>query len=244
MSRLSIVIPAYNEARRLPESLQKIRGYFGDTWSTLELIVVDDGSRDDTVAVVRAFDAAIKIIELKPNRGKGYAVRRGMLAATGERVLFTDADLSTPISEIEKLQRAIDAGADVAIGSRAIDRSLIAVHQPWLREQMGKVFNGWMQLLCLRGIKDSQCGFKLFTRQAVKDVFIHCQQDGFCFDVECLAVAKLLGYAISEVPVRWLNSADTRVNVLIDSIKMYLDLWRLRYRLRVLARQLGRPPIT
>ena len=237
---LSVVIPAYNEARRLPPTLVQIRSYLRSVGLQHELLVVDDGSRDDTVARVRALDKAVQIIELRPNRGKGYAVRRGMLAARGQRILFTDADLSTPIEELELLNGALDRGAEVALGSRAVKRELIMLRQPWHREQMGKLFNLCVQLIAVSGVRDTQCGFKLFTRQAAMDIFSRSNMDRFAFDVELVALAKLLGYPVAEVPVRWFNSADSRVNVLADPLQMYFDLWRIRAKIKALAKALGR----
>jgi dolichyl-phosphate beta-glucosyltransferase len=151
-----------------------------------------------------------------------------MLAATGRVVLFTDADLSTPIADVEKLLDAIAAGADVAIGSRALDRTLIEVHQPWLRDRMGRVFNLFVQLILLPGLKDTQCGFKAFRRDAARDLFGATQSDGFEFDTEVLYRARRSGLAIREVPVRWRNNPDTRVNALLDSPRMLLALFRIR----------------
>lgn len=237
---LSVVIPAYNEAKRLPATLTQIKMYLRLQQIDYELVVVDDGSRDDTVRVVQTFDPTIHLIRLQPNRGKGYAVRRGMLAAKGQRILFTDADLSTPISELDALAAALDEGADVAIGSRAVDRGLILVHQPWYREFMGRVFNLCVQSLAVTGIRDTQCGFKLMTRQAVHDVLGRAELDRFAFDVELVALAKLLGYRVAEVPVHWLNSVDSRVSILRDPLQMYFDLWRIRAKIKRLSKVLGR----
>lgn len=237
---LSIVIPAYNESQRLPATLARIYDYFAAHPSPHEILVVDDGSSDQTAAVAGRMPGPIEVIRLQPNRGKGYAVRRGMLAAKGRRVLFTDSDLSTPIEELEKLQAAMDAGADVALGSRAVNRNLTKLRQPWHREKMGNVFNMCVQAIAVKGIKDTQCGFKLFTRQAAQDVFSRCQMDRFVFDVEAVALAKLLGYRVAEVPVLWYDSPDSRVNVLRDPLAMFFDLWTIRANMKKLARSLGR----
>ncbi len=237
---LSVVIPAYNEAQRLPPTLTRIMHYLTAQKWEHEVLVVDDGSRDETAVVAQQAGRHVKVIRLQPNRGKGYAVRRGMLAASGQRVLFSDADLSTPIQEIEKLQAALDAGADVAVGSRAINRALVKVHQPWHREKMGNLFNVCVQQIAVKGIKDTQCGFKLFTRQAAQDIFSRSEFDGFVFDVEVVALAKLLGYQVAEVPVLWFNSQDSRVNVFSDPFKMFVDLWAIRAKIKKLARALGR----
>lgn len=228
---LSVVIPAFNETNRLPPTVRAVEQYLRQSNRRSELIIVDDGSTDGTADVVdRMIREGLKLHVLKHdhNRGKGAAVRTGMLAATGEVVLFTDADLSTPIADVERLLDAITAGADVAIGSRALDRSLIEVHQPWLRDRMGRVFNLFVQAILLPGLKDTQCGFKAFRRSAARDLFSVTESDGFEFDTEVLYRARRTGLAICEVPVHWRNNPDTRVNALLDSPKMFLALFRIR----------------
>jgi dolichyl-phosphate beta-glucosyltransferase len=236
---LSVVVPAYQEARRLPATLASVTAYLDARRRPYELIVVDDGSQDATAEVATRSMAGLgergRLLRLPANRGKGAAVRAGVRAARGEHVLVTDADLSTPIEELEALERACAAGADVAIGSRALDRSLIAVRQPLLREWSGRVFNLVVQLLALPGIQDSQCGFKLFRGETAQDLFSRVRSDGFGFDVEVLAVAKHLGYRIAEVPVRWRNDDDSRLSLargaaaFVDPLRVRLGIWLGRY---------------
>jgi dolichyl-phosphate beta-glucosyltransferase len=230
-----VVIPAYNEARRLPRTLERLASYL-DGRLSYELLVVDDGSRDGTADAARgAVAPPPSVLRHEPNRGKGYAVRQGMAAARGERVLMTDADLSSPIEELPRLMAALDGGYQVAIGSRAAPGAQIEVHQPWRREWSGRAFNVCVRLLALPGIADTQCGFKLFDGEAARQVFPRCRLDGFAFDVEALFVARRLGYRIAEVPVRWRNDDATRVSLLAgarafaDLARLRLDAWRGRY---------------
>ncbi len=228
---LSIIIPAFDEARRLPATLQKIEAYCDARPRQVEVLVVDNGSGDGTAAVTRAADwPALRLLS-EPRRGKGAAVRTGMLAARGKFVLFSDADLSTPIEEVEALLQAIWGGADIAITSRGLRRSRVQVHQPWYRERMGKTFNFLVQSLVLRGIHDTQCGFKCFRRATVKPLFGPLRTAGFGFDVEVLARARALGYRIAEIPTRWINSPDSRVRPGIDSARMFYELLAIRWRL-------------
>lgn len=230
--KLSIIIPAFNEEARIGKSVENILQYLlGKDWDC-EVIVVDDGSTDRTIEVVRnafgGFDAHKRIIRNERNRGKGFSVKRGMLEAAGDFFLFTDADLSTPINEVEKMISVLNEGTDVAIGSRDLSDSQVEVHQNFLRELMGKVFNKLARLLTFKGIQDSQCGFKLFKRDAAKEIFSLQKMDGFSFDVEIVYLAQKLGYRVQEVPVVWRNSPASRVNVLSDPLKMLLDLFRIR----------------
>jgi dolichyl-phosphate beta-glucosyltransferase len=225
---LSVVIPAFNEARRLPASLERLRKWLAEASCRYEIVVVDDGSTDDTAEVARRHGGdALVLLRHSPNRGKGYAVRRGMLAATGERRLMTDADLSTPIEELPRLMAELDRGVDVAIGSRAIEGARIEVHQPAYRETMGRIFNRLVQTLLLPGLKDTQCGFKLFTARAANRSFGACHLDGFSFDVEALFVARRLGLQIAEVPVVWRNDEASRVG-LGGGGAAFADLVRIR----------------
>jgi len=236
---LSVVVPAFQEARRLPATLARVTAYLGGRGEPYELIVVDDGSRDATGEVAARGVAGLgergRVLRLPENRGKGAAVRAGVGAAHGERVLVTDADLSTPIEELEALERACASGADVAIGSRALNRSLIVLRQSPLREWSGRLFNLVVQIFALPGIRDSQCGFKLFRGEAARDVFGRARSDGFGFDVEVLAVARHLGYRIAEVPVRWRNDDDSRLSLargaaaFVDPVRVRLGLWLGRY---------------
>jgi len=226
---ISVVIPAFNEARRLPATLDRIGAYLAAQGAAHEILVVDDGSSDGTADVARG--EAVRVLRHEPNRGKGYAVRRGMLAAAGARRLMTDADLSTPIEELSKLEVEIDQGFDVAVGSRALPGARIEVHQPAYREAMGRAFNVLVQAILLPGLHDTQCGFKLFTARAAEAAFGACRLDGFSFDVEALFVARRLGLRIAEVPVRWRNDAATRVGI-GGGGAAFLDLLRIRLSAR------------
>jgi glycosyltransferase involved in cell wall biosynthesis len=224
---ISIVIPAYNEEKRLPATLVKVREYLaGSRWDFSEVLVVNDGSRDGTAQVAR--DAGVRVLENPGNRGKGYTVKHGMLEARGDWVLYSDADLSAPIGELEKLWSAAErARAQVAIGSRAVDRSLVGVHQPFLREMAGRAFNVMMRRVTGLPFRDTQCGFKLFEKHAAKEVFSRQQLDGFGFDVEVLYIAQRLAYKSIEVPVRWDNVEGTKVSLLMGG-RAYMDLLKVR----------------
>jgi len=222
---LSIVIPAFNEAERLPRTLERIAAHLAGGGSGGEVLVVDDGSRDGTAERAEAMGATV--LRNGANRGKGFAVRRGMLAAQGRRRLMTDADLSTPIEELDRLAARMDEGYDVVIGSRALPESRIEVHQPWFRENMGRLFNLFVRGLVVPGIRDTQCGFKLFTAEAARAVFSAARLDGFSFDVEALFLAARRGYRIAEVPVLWRNDAASRVS-LRRGFLAFPDLLRIR----------------
>ncbi len=232
MGSLSIVIPAYNEERRLPQTLRQVLDWLarGD-FSFREVIVVDDGSRDYTARVVGEFAKSyvwVRLARYPGNRGKGYAVRHGMLEARGEWILYTDADLSAPIEEMEKLCRAArEQDAGIAIGSRAVDRSLVEVHQPALRELSGRCFNLVMRMVTGLPFLDTQCGFKLYRADAARQVFSRQKQDGFSFDVEDLLIAQKLGVRAVEVPVRWANVEGTKVR-LSQGVMSFLDLVKIR----------------
>jgi dolichyl-phosphate beta-glucosyltransferase len=229
---LSVIVPAYNEAARLPRTLATIAAHLAGREH--EVLVVDDGSGDATAACATAAGAT-RVLRHQPNRGKGYAVRRGMLEARGERRLMTDADLSTPIEELARLEAALDSGADVAIGSRAVSGARIELHQPRYREALGRCFNRLVRLLLLPGLQDTQCGFKLYTAAAAEAAFGPARLDGFCFDVESLVLARRGGMRVAEVPVRWLNDAASRVSLLgggrafLDLLVIRWNLWRGRY---------------
>ena len=233
-AELSIVIPAYNEEQRLGPTLSAIDSHLAEAATTAELIVVDDGSQDATTATAEAFIPAsnltLKVLRQEKNRGKGACIRTGVEAATGQFVLFTDADLSTPIDEWLKLKAAIEAGHQVAIGSRGLSTSQIEVHQPWYRESMGKVFNLLIRMLGLSGFKDTQCGFKLFTSDAAHAIFSRLTLDRFGFDVEALLIADRLGYKTAEVPVIWRDAGGSRVHAVRDSTLMAWDLLTIKSR--------------
>jgi glycosyltransferase involved in cell wall biosynthesis len=228
---LSIVIPSYNEEARLPRGLEKIRAYVAAHHPDAEVIVVDDGSKDGTAQVVEEWQREWPALRLVPNgrnRGKGYSVRHGMLEARGRIALFTDADLSAPIDEAEKLLAAL-GDADVAIGSRAVDRNLIAVHQSRLREFAGIVFNRCVRLFTGLSFQDTQCGFKAFRTEPSRVIFEQQRIERFGFDPEILFLAKRHGLRAVEVPVRWAHDPATKVHVVRDSMNMFLDLAVIRW---------------
>lgn len=227
MNSLTIVIPAYNEQNRLPATLKAVLAYLdGLKLGFAEVVVVNDGSRDGTAQVAReasSGDARVRLVENPGNRGKGYAVRHGLQEARGEWVLFTDADLSAPIEELAKLTAAVEAeGADGAIGSRALDRSLIGVRQSPFREMSGRFFNLVMRMITGLPYRDTQCGFKLVSRKAAAVLASKQQIEGFGFDVELLYIAKKHGLKILEVPVRWDNVEGTKVS-LANGLAAFLD---------------------
>jgi dolichyl-phosphate beta-glucosyltransferase len=229
---LSVVIPAYNEEERLPMTLKRTYDYLSTRSVSFEVIVVDDGSTDRTVAMAERFFRSRKggtVLKNLGNHGKGFSVKRGVLRARGRYILFSDADLSTPIEELDKLLQPIqDGSCDIAIASRGHRESDVRVPQPWYRKTMGQIFNIFVQLLAVRGIKDTQCGFKCFKKDAAMRIFPQQQLTGFGFDVEILYIARKAGYAIREVPVAWINSPKSRVHVITDSARMFSDLWRIR----------------
>lgn len=202
----------------------------GQTYSW-DMTVVSDGSKDKTDEIVQAFAAKrpnARLIAYKPNRGKGNAVRVGMLAAEGERILFMDADLATPPEETVKVMTHLDQGADVAIGSRPLKESSLEKRQPFYREAFGRMSNIMVQAIGVRGIKDTQCGFKLFTNKAAKDIFPRCKMTGFSFDMEVLMIARDLGLRIDEVPIRWADQEGSKVVLWRDAPKALMDLVRMR----------------
>jgi dolichyl-phosphate beta-glucosyltransferase len=228
---LSVVLPAYNEATRLPATLRLVSEYLRRQSLRSELIVVDDGSIDGTVAEVEAAIAEgvqLRLIRHERNAGKGAAVRTGVTASTGRVVLYSDADLSTPIEDVERLLAAIEGGAGVAIGSRALDRGLVSLHQPWYRELMGRAYNLMVQAVLLPGLWDTQCGFKAYRGDPARELFSHLVTERFGFDVEILYRARRSGLTIAEVPVHWHNSLGSRVSPLRDSADMFVGLFRIR----------------
>jgi dolichyl-phosphate beta-glucosyltransferase len=231
----SIVIPAFNEAARLPRALEKVCAYLLDRGLEAEVLVVDDGSTDATAEIAREADLhwpdtlrGVRLVSNGENRGKGYSVRHGMLEARGEIALFTDADLSAPIEEFDKLLAAL-ADADVAIGSRAVDRRLISVHQSRLREIAGIIFNRFVRIFTGLPFEDTQCGFKAFVMSRARVIFEQQRIEGFGFDPEILFLAKRHGLRCVEVPVHWAHDPATKVNVYSDSVKMFLDLLVIRW---------------
>ncbi len=228
---LSVVIPAYDEERRIGPTLERIVAYLGTRPWTSEILVVVDGSRDRTVEVigeVRTGRTVLHVLDDPKNRGKGHCVRRGMLAARGDLRLFSDADLSTPIEEVERLMAAIAAGHDVAIGSRRLPGSRVDVPQPWWRQAMGRGFNWCVRRLAVPGIADTQCGFKLFSAGAAERIFLRQRIEQFGFDVEVLWIARRLGLRVAEVPVTWVDDPDSKVRPVADAWRMLVDLLRIR----------------
>ena len=248
---LSIIVPAYNEEKRLPNTLKEIDKYllkqtYPSTGSSAEahskpsgpggyeILVVNDGSKDRTAEVVKEQFSDIKnlrIIDNKENHGKGYVVRQGMLEAKGEYRIFTDADNSTSIDQIEKMWPQFKAGYDVVIGSRDIKGAEIAAPQPWWRIILGNIFNLFVQIISgLRGIWDTQCGFKGFTAKAAKDIFSKAKINRFAFDVEVLTIAKKMGYKIKEIPIVWINDPESTVGFK-SMVKMLLEVFQIRWNL-------------
>lgn len=237
---MSVVIPAYNEERRLPESLEKVLAFLQTRDYPAEVIVVDDGSTDHTADIVESFMARSPSVSLIRNdhRGKGYAVRTGMLAAQGLYVLFSDADLATPIEEVDRLLAFLEDGYDIAIGSRE-GLGAQRINEPWYRHLMGRVFNLLVRWVAVGGFQDTQCGFKCFRREVAQDLFQRVQLYGAGagpvrggmvtgFDVEVLFLALKRGYRVKEVPVQWHYGTNTKVHPLRDSARMFMDVLRVR----------------
>ena len=230
---ISIVIPAYNESERLGPTLNRVLSFALQTGRDTEIIVVDDGSLDRTADIVREHarqsGGIIRLLQNPGNRGKGYSVRNGMLKANGDIVLFTDADLSSPIEEATKLFSAIANGADIAIGSRWARAELQTRRQSILRQVLGRVFNAALRLTLGLNFKDTQCGFKAFRRDAARTLFPLQRIEGWGFDPEILFLAQKLGYKIDEVPVRWGHDSRTRINPLVDGSRMLAEMLRIRW---------------
>ena len=236
---ISVIIPVYNESARILPSLRRLDEYLRGHFRGFELIVVNDGSSDKTEdLVVRAKKEipSIKYSGYKENRGKGYAIRQGVALSTGNLILVSDADLSTPIEELEKLLVPYDNGYHVVIGSRGLEASSIVVRQPWWREFMGKAFNRIVRVLLLEGFKDTQCGFKLFHGNIGRELFRDAAIDRFAYDVEVLYLAMKAGYKVKEVPVKWLNSPHSTVRPIKDSLQMVKDLVKIKLQKNDLRR--------
>lgn len=231
----SIVIPAFNEANRLGKSLESILAFMRKWGYTFEIIVVDDGSTDSTPALVEEKlknHKELRLVRLPSNQGKGYAVKTGVREAKGKYILFSDADLSTPIEELPKLFQHIKEGYDIAIASRAYPGAKLEIHQPFPREFMGRVFNFILRTLLLPGIYDTQCGFKLFKGEVAKELFKRQTLKGFSFDFEILYIARKLGYKIKEVPVRWRHAPGSKVKILKNGVSSLIDIFRIKWRIR------------
>ena len=232
MPRYSIIIPAYNEAARLGSTLERVLTYVSQQGWDAEVIVVNDGSRDQTPDLVRAKSTShpnVRLIENAGNRGKGYSVRNGMLNAGGEVLLFTDADLSSPLEEAVKLFAAIEAGADIAIGSRWLQPELQTHRQSLARQLYGRIFNLLLRIFLGLEFKDTQCGFKAFTRNAAKTIFPRQRIERWGFDPELLFLARKAGLKVDEVPVVWSHSAGTRISPLKDGMRMFFEVLAIRW---------------
>jgi dolichyl-phosphate beta-glucosyltransferase len=236
---VSVVIPAYNEAERIRPGLEQILQYVQATGLDCELILVDDGSSDDTAEVVRRHlngALPLRVIRQDPNQGKAAAVKRGILAATGRFVGYADADMSTPFAEIDRFLQALADGADIAIGSRSIAGADVQVRQPLPRALAGKLFGAFTRLVLLPGINDSQCGFKFFRREVARDLFSRQRLTGWAFDAELLYLAWRLGYRVVQIPVRWMNDPNTKVKMLSAGPRMVWDVLRIRWLHRGVGR--------
>jgi dolichyl-phosphate beta-glucosyltransferase len=228
----SIVIPAYNEGQRLTATLEKVLAYVRQQGWDAEVIVVNDGSRDNTAEIVREFaakDSLVRLVENPGNRGKGYSVRNGMLKARGEVVVFSDADLSSPIEEMPKLLDALARGADIAIGSRWLKVELQTQRQSLHRQLFGRVFNLLLRIILGLRFKDTQCGFKAFTRRAAQTILPQQRIERWGFDPEILFLARKFGFRVEEVPVLWGHSGGTRIHPLVDGARMFQEMLRIRW---------------
>jgi dolichyl-phosphate beta-glucosyltransferase len=230
---LSVVVPAYNEERRLELGLRRALDYLARRGTPYELLVVDDGSRDGTSQVAATFASqGVRVLRLERNRGKGAAVKAGLLASRGRHVLVSDADFSTPIEEVEKLERYLQAGTPMVIGSRGLADSQIRRRQPFYRELMGRTFNRLIRMFGVRGIRDTQCGFKLTRGEEARRLAAELKIDGFAYDVELIWLARRRGYNVAEVGVIWVNSPDSRVDPVRSSLSMLRDVVTMRLRHR------------
>lgn len=228
---LSVVIPAYNERGRIASTIQAVQDYLTDFGKSYEIIVVDDGSSDGTLEIVKevaSTQGTVRLINYGRNMGKGYAVRQGVYASRGDYVMFSDADLSAPIEELPKLFEALRQGYDIAIGSRAVKGAQLEIHQPLYRELGGKGLNLLIQALAVPGIKDTQCGFKLFRGEIAREIFAKSFLAGWGFDVEILYLARKQGYSISEVPVRWHHVDGSKIHPFRAGLRVLYDVLRVR----------------
>jgi dolichyl-phosphate beta-glucosyltransferase len=228
----SIIIPAYNESQRISASLDKILAYIAEQQWGAEVIVVNDGSRDNTAEIVREFAKShpmVRLLENPGNRGKGYTVRNGMMHAHGDILLFTDADLSSPIQESKKLFAAINGGADVTFGSRWLQAELQTERQPLYRQVFGRIFNLLLRIILGLKYKDTQCGFKAFTRKAAHQIFSRQMIDRWGFDPEILFLAEKFGFKVAEVPVEWAHDDRSKINPVTDGAKMFVEMLRVRW---------------
>lgn len=236
---LSVIIPAYNEEKRLPQTLRAVADYLRRQNYSWEVVVVSDGSRDRTPDIVRELsiqEPRIRLFHYQQNRGKGYAVKYGMTQVSGEVRLFMDADNSTTIDHFDHMRSFLPMGFDVVIGSRDVAGAHVAVHQAWWKEKLGDLGNLWIRFWAVPGILDTQAGFKVFTAKAAEDVFPRLKIDRWGFDVEALAVARYLGYKVIERPIRWVNDPNSKVSagaylqVLKEVVQVRLNMWLGKYR--------------
>ena len=224
---ISVVIPAYNEEKYIRNTIESISEFLKNSFSYSEIIVVDDGSSDNTFRVVTELSRRlpnIKMLKNDKNSGKGYSVKRGVWESNYDYILFTDADLSTPIEELNKFK----GDFDIAIGSRALEGCEVMERQNILRQTMGRIFNLLIRTFLFKGIKDTQCGFKYLKKDAAQKIFSMQKLNGFCFDAEILYIAEKMGLRIKEIPVKWINRKDSRVRIIGSSINMFLDLFRIK----------------
>lgn len=228
---LSVVVPVYNEEKRLRKTLSRLGNYLKHHTVSYEILVIDDGSTDRSGEIVREMGQGlnVRLIRHNSNHGKGYAVRKGVLESRGKLIFFTDADLSTPPQEVTRFVKIFNKSqADILIGSRSVPGSELKIKQPCYRQSMGRVFNWFVKLLTPLRFMDTQCGFKGFRREAALEIFSRAKEKGFAFDVEILLLAKKLGYGIEEIPVTWVNNRTSKVGALKDSSRMFLELLRIR----------------
>lgn len=227
--QLSIVVPAYNEAARVGACVERATAYLAAQPYASELIVVSDGSTDATAQIAReAGRERVQVIEIPVNRGKGFAVRTGVLAAAGSQVLFSDVDFSAPIHEVERFRTALDAGCDLVVGSRALPDSDVRVRQVWWRQSMGRTFNHIVRAAIGFEMRDTQCGFKCFRREAARSIFSRARIDRYAFDVELLWIAQRLKLRVGELPVIWADDPHSKVHPIRDSLRMIVDLAAIR----------------
>ncbi|MGH7514236.1 MAG: dolichyl-phosphate beta-glucosyltransferase [Gemmatimonadales bacterium] len=228
----SVVVPAFDEESRIERTLLDMAGYFRGRNTVAEIVVVDDGSRDGTSGAVGRLSRRcpeVRLIRLAQNHGKGYAVRTGVVNARGARILLADADGATPIAELARLELALDGGADLAVGSRVVTPGAgVSVRRRWYRHVMGRTFHFLVRSFAVRGVQDTQCGFKLFRGAVAHDLFSRMRMSGFSFDVEVLLMAQRRGYRIAEVPVNWVHQPGSKVRVMRDSLRMAADLLVIR----------------
>ncbi len=228
----SVIIPAYNERERITSTLDRVLAYIAEQHWNAEVVVVNDGSRDDTAAIVRRYaenNPAVRLIENPGNRGKGFSVRNGVLHALGSVLLFSDADLSSPIYEAPKLFKAIENGADIAIGSRWVNSALQTQRQSVLRQVVGRLYNLLLRAILGLKYRDTQCGFKAFTREAAMTIFSRQKIERWGFDPEILYLAQKFDYKIAEVPVEWAHDNRSKINPIVDGFKMFWEMIRVRW---------------